>query len=350
MSNVDGSERGKVDSRGRGDASTVMPGVSDAASDSSVGGMGGKAGTDGSGGALARSADAAPLHDAAPIHDASDGEGGSTTPRRKCDPMSHFESVTELSELNGQMFSVQGAFVDATTIYFAGQRVAGDDYDIFASTGNPNTDSFPLAHVVASLSTTNDDVGPILSSDGLTVFFGTLIPGQLYDIYYAKRTSRTEDFGKPELAWNLNTSGYESVDSISPDGQTIYIESTRSGRGDGDIYRSTTGTSGVFGEPTPIEELNSPYDDAGAVISWDGLTVYFATSRDVGDGSFNVWTAHRADTISQFMNLHPLPELNTPGWDTPTSISPDECTLYITRPASGRGYRVLVARRSTVAP
>jgi len=288
--------------------------------------------------------------DASPGLDASDGSidgaasGGGASIATKCDPSSAFGPVTRLDSLNDQMYSTGTVFVDGDVAYFGAQRSENSDWEMFSAAGDPKADSFQTAHLLANVNTPDDEGGPILSSDGLTLFFNSSPKGQKSSsVYYAKRRSRADDFTEPQPLASVGSLGSVGVDSISPEGTTIYLESSRS-PGNQDLYQAKSGASGVFGAPTPIDELNTDHDEFGIVISSDGLTVYFATTRE-NYGGGNIWVAHRAHVDAPFADLRPVTELNSIYVDAPTWLSPDGCTLYVIR-GHNNAYWMNVARRT----
>src|SRR5262249_54023858 len=109
-----------------------------------------------------------------------------TTPH-VCDTNAAFTALTSLSAIDDLFYSVQSAFLDGSTLYFSARQIATGDYDLFATTGDPETDSFPPASRLANVNGTYDDGAPVLSFDGLTLYFNSSSNGSDLDIYYAKR-------------------------------------------------------------------------------------------------------------------------------------------------------------------
>jgi hypothetical protein len=84
---------------------------------------------------------------------------------------------------------------------------------------------------------------PVISTDGLTVFFASdrPLPGSAnLNVWYATRTDRTKTFNAPIPVGAVNSDGDEAPTWVSPDGCVLYIASDRpGGRGLQDIYVST---------------------------------------------------------------------------------------------------------------
>ncbi|GJM24790.1 MAG: hypothetical protein DHS20C16_12050 [Phycisphaerae bacterium] len=74
-------------------------------------------------------------------------------------------------------------------------------------------------------------------------------------------------------------------------------------------------TNDVWSEPTPLDAINTEYDDLGPRLTLDGLTLYFYSDRPGGLGGYDLWVAHRTsrdETFGEPTNLGP--NVNT-SWD-----------------------------------
>ena len=141
-------------------------------------------------------------------------------------------------------------------------------------------------------------------------------------------------YGSPvDLGPNVNTGSHEGSPDISADGMTLYFDACdrRGGLRGWDIWMSEANSphqdfSPAVALPAPV---NSWYDDSGACISDDGLTLYFASNRPGGSGDFDIWVTTRKttqDPWGQPVNLGPT--VNSPYYDNHPSISADGLTLY----------------------
>ncbi len=90
--------------------------------------------------------------------------------------------------------------------------------------------------------------------------------------------------------------------SLSWDGLTLLFVRGRAG-GDADIHASTRTPDG-WTAPEPIDAINSPYDELGPRLSFDGSRLYFYSDRPGGLGGYDLWVAQRG------------PE----GWETPANL------------------------------
>jgi hypothetical protein len=128
---------------------------------------------------------------------------------------------------------------DELTLYFSSTRAGGaGDEDLWQATraarGEPFVTPTPL-----SLNTSARESGPYLSVDGKSLFFASNRGNvtTTNDLWVALRNSPNEAFGTPEPITQVNSTGHESDPAITPDGNTLYFTSQRSGTWV--IWRST---------------------------------------------------------------------------------------------------------------
>jgi hypothetical protein len=240
---------------------------------------------------------------------------------------------------------------DGLTGWFASDRPGGLGANDFYATSRADLASpFGQVQHLANVSSVAEDWDPTVSGDGLRLLFGsTRAPGDGSDqqLYVASRTAPSSDFGAP-AALPLSTLGTQDHQPfLREDGAVVYWSSARSGLWD--IYRASA-SGGVFGAPTPVDELNSAASQEWCpIVTPDDLTVYFATDRAAPGtrGDFDLWVATRASTSEPFSNLEPVSEVNSSGPDLPCFVSADRCTLYVTsnRPGGAGGFDLYVAKR-----
>jgi len=140
-------------------------------------------------------------------------------------------------------------------------------------------------------------------------------------------------FGTPtNLGPLVNSSDADGSPKISADGLTLYFDSLRPGGfGNWDIWVTTRETiHDGWGAPVLLPApINSVYRDAGPSISADGLSLYFASDRPDGFGSFDVWVTRRKTTQEPWADPVNLgPTVNSWTYDCHPSISADGLALY----------------------
>jgi len=148
---------------------------------------------------------------------------------------------------------------------------------------------------------------PSVSADGQTLYFVSNRPGGLggYDIYISKRQpdnswSAPVNMGKP-----INTAGDEMSPFIHSDSQTLYFSSNgRAGLGGHDVFFSKKLEKGTWSDPRNIGyPINTQYDEIGFIVSTDGHYGYFSSDRiGLGPGgsdfySFELYEAARPEKI-----------------------------------------------------
>jgi hypothetical protein len=183
----------------------------------------------------------------------------------------------------------------------------------------------------------DDEWYPVFARDGSFMVFvargrGGSGSGDLY-------ISRFVDgeWQMPEnMGPNVNTSGFESAPYLSADDNTLYFTSNGgAGASNFDLWYCPLDD----GVPEPRVRLPSPLNtgaiDCCPVISPDGNTMYMCSDRSGGYGSLDVWVSHRVGGVwQQPVNLGET--VNTPWIDSPRWLSDDGTTLIIDSTRAGR--------------
>lgn len=83
---------------------------------------------------------------------------------------------------------------------------------------------------------------------------------------------------------------------------------------------------------TPVlpDAFDGPYEDAPAILSVDGLTLYFGSNRPGGPGDTDIWVVHRNAPDSEWGTPTPLAApVNSPQADIPLDLSADNRVLLM---------------------
>lgn len=165
----------------------------------------------------------------------------------------------------------------------------------------------------ATLNTASDETGPIISPNGLSLYFTSNRAGGLggTDIYVSQRATLSSAWSTPQnLGAPVNSSANDNMTGISLDGRTMLMTSTRSGgQGGNDIWLSTRAdASNDFGWTAPFNPgavINSPFTDnsgnffedpatgvttllfSSDRIAMDAITLRFYQSTRNPDGTFS---------------------------------------------------------------
>ena len=304
----------------------------------------GGAGGDGGGGTADAAAGGAGGGDAG-----ADASDGAIPPA--CDLTKPFSTPTAVASFNSAQ-SDDGLWIsdNGLTAYISSSRTGGPgSYDIFRAVRTSTTAAWGQFSAVPNINSTSLDRTPILSPDGLTLFFysNRVNGGGDYDIFAATRTNLLADFATAAPVAGLNSTGREDTGSITSDGRTLYFDSDKSGMSR--IYRATLGASGAFMTPELVGELDATMGVSAPVISADGLTIFLSGATATTNGPSDIYVAHRSTTADGFGAIAPVTELNSAGRDFPDWLSADGCTI-LSRERSPRCFAHLPHLRRDQGP
>lgn len=138
---------------------------------------------------------------------------------------------------------------------------------------------------------------PTLSEDELYMVFASDRPGGLggYDLYETQRPDVDALWGPPQNLVQLNSTGADYEPNLSYDGLELYFVSTRPGGiGPSDIYRSQRPAVGApWGPP---QNIGSPVNQAGVFnddpfLAQNGLRMFYTSS--LGAGGADIYVTQR---------------------------------------------------------
>jgi hypothetical protein len=141
------------------------------------------------------------------------------------------------------------------------------------------------------------DFGPSISSYGLELYFASNRPGGYgsYDIWVSTRTTTNDPWTEPtNLGPVVNSSAGETYPCLSDDGRLLLFNEDDDpaapkrpgGYGGSDNWMTTrVSVSAPWGTPVNLGPIvNSPSNDGQAVLSHDGSSLYFSSTRPGGLG------------------------------------------------------------------
>ena len=206
---------------------------------------------------------------------------------------SAFTNVTVIPELSSASDDYGPAIShDGLTMYLA-RDTAAEGRDIFIATRATADVAWGMPARSAELSSPLEDDTPSPTLDGLALVLRSDrdTPGAS-DVYLATRATTAVTFGTPEALAAINSASVDEGATISSDGLTVMFGSNRpGGHGGFDLYMATRETrADPFGAPVDANVLASDMDDDDATFSEDGLTVVFSSNRG---GNEDLWTATR---------------------------------------------------------
>jgi hypothetical protein len=209
---------------------------------------------------------------------------------------------------------------------------------------------------VANVNLAPSTLGGGISADGLELYLAVENSGYggMFDMYVATRAAQDEDWGQPvNLGPTLNGATWETPTSVSADGLSLYLSSDRPGGSGGmDLWVATRPAVGSpWGKPVNLgPTVNSSAWDLSARVSTDGLTLLFHSQRGGGVGGEDIWMATRAtkdDPWGPPVNLGT--PVNSSGNDGEAVLTADGLTLFFNsdRPGGSGNYDLWVSTRRT---
>ena len=267
-----------------------------------------------------------------------------------CDPNAAFNppvpAFTGTMNADGLAFEPNGL-----TAYVSGK--VGSSYDIYVATRPTTNDPFTTPTLLGGISTPLDERAPSLLPSGAGLYV-TYKSGGSADVAVAMKQAGNPPFAAPAPISGIN-SGVADQDPFwsTASGQTIlYFASERPDGAHRDIYWTMPTATG-FMAPEKLAVINSDSEDYRPVLTADGLTIYFASSRTGigGDTAGDILMATRPNTTANFGAPVNLWGLNTSGTEFPVNVSADGCTLYFaSNDATGQQhFRLYQAKRGASA-
>jgi hypothetical protein len=244
-------------------------------------------------------------------------------------PTGPFGSPTPLTTINDTSVDVDPSMTaDGLLLFFCSTRPGLGNLNVWSSERATTADPWgtPVMVGAGEISTTATEQDPVISGDGLTLYFT-----RQNDIYRATRTSRADAFGAPVAISELNTGSVDVVSSVSYDGLTLTLHSTRPGSQGADIYLATRpDPSSAWTVVAMPGAVNGSNDESDSFMWNDRLTLYFDSGR-ASTVDFDIYVATRASASEPFGAPAPLLELDTADEEADLWLSADGRTALFVR-------------------
>jgi WD40-like Beta Propeller Repeat len=199
-----------------------------------------------------------------------------------------FSGITVLANVNTATAQYNPAIsADGSTLFFASFRDGGaGDNDIYQATRSAATGEFTDVRLTPNIDTAASEVQPYVARDGATLYF-TRALGSAQAVLRAMG-SVTAGFTNPGIVAELHGSTNDTDPVISADGLTIFWGSDRpGGLGDVDIWQARRSTpSGPFLDLAPVGSVNTPGFDSPSDVSQDGCRLYLTSIREGRPGIY----------------------------------------------------------------
>jgi hypothetical protein len=230
---------------------------------------------------------------------------------------------------------------DVLEIFFTSDR--GGTGDLWFAKRANAASPFGAPEPIDALNTGGFETSAAISSDGLTLWFGSDRPGGvgLIDIWASTRASRTSAWMAPVNVLALNSAADDIPRPPGLRGTVMPMASTRAVT---NLYRtyfaSRAGRGAPFGEPGAISLQFPDRSTVDAFLSDDGLTMFYSSAgvptSDGGAGSTSdLFVAFRRSTGDPFENSQRLDDLDTSADERDPWLTPDGKTLYFTSDRDG---------------
>jgi outer membrane protein OmpA-like peptidoglycan-associated protein len=153
-----------------------------------------------------------------------------------------------------------------------------------------------------------------LSKDGKIIYFTSDMPGGegKTDIWYCEKRANGTWANPVNCGKAINTNGEEDFPTIGGDGALYYSSKGLAGMGGFDIYKAE-GKKAHWSTPKNLKyPINTTSDDF-YLITHDGLSGYFSSNREGGQGSDDIYsfTYQQIETVpSKLITRNDTPEVN----------------------------------------
>ena len=244
---------------------------------------------------------------------------------------------------------------DGLSLYFASTRSGGfgaTDLWVSQRTSLDEPWGTPV-NLGPTINSPGPDAAPYLSRDGHRLFFASGRPGGFgsNDNWVSWRSDTHDDFAwqAPEnLGSQVNGPGFDAGATVrNPE---LYFASDRASPiGNLDIYLSLVGPGRTYGPAALVTELSSPGNDLRPSLRFDAREIFLSSNRAGTLGADDIWVSTRRGKSEAWpAPVNVGPPINTPAMERMPALSKDGTTLYFasTRPGGSGSFDLWVARRT----
>lgn len=180
---------------------------------------------------------------------------------------------------------------DLLTLYCGSNNVLSTgSFDIMAATRDSTLVDFGALAPVANINTIGSESAPYVTADGTELYFASDRSG-VGDIYHTE-LGIDGSFEPPMPVGELNLPDFSEGDPVlSADGLTIFFTSYRDGSSDIFVATRSTRDDG-FGAPVSLAEVNTDDLEWPVWLSDDNCRLVFSSNRP-GAGNYDLWIAER---------------------------------------------------------
>lgn len=200
---------------------------------------------------------------------------------------------------------------------------------------------------IAELNSGMGDDDPSLTNDLLEIYWGSKRTGGFgsEDIWVARRASPSDPWSLPANVTELNSSGTETTMKVTGDGLAMYFTSTRNGNVE---LFFTSRLSRANPWSTPIQSsLTASNNDYGAFVQSNLRHVIFCSGDTVPSEA--LYAADRLDITSQWPTPTRVAELDESNVSECDPMEPSARRLYYSSDRGDGTYDIYTAHRSSAA-
>lgn len=224
---------------------------------------------------------------------------------------------------------------DLLELYFNARHASGEGaWDIWVATRSNTQAPWGAPRLVSELSTEIEETSPGVSADGLSLWFTRHTAcGRTDEIMVAERPGRAQPWGEPRCVDGLNSPVEEFGLEVTFDGLQMIFTSDR--RGSNDLFISERSeVANNWGFPALLTAVNSDWSDGDGQLSAGGLTLLFASTRP--GGSSDLYWSNRTSLAAEFSVPKPIAELNSNVGDTDPWLSEDQTYMLFSSERDGQ--------------
>jgi hypothetical protein len=263
-----------------------------------------------------------------------DGASLAASPYSDWSPAVNFGAV-----VNSPVNDLSPAFSsDGRSLYFASVRPGGAGVaDLWVSQRQPDGSWGAPVNLGAPLNTAAGEAAPSFSRDGHWMYFSSSRAGSAgqWDLWTSRRTDPHDDFAwqEPVNLAELNTQAFEGGATLH--GTALFFSRGPTMPMPHDIWVTQLRGS-TFTPPAIVEELSSEFDERRPSIRFDGREIFMNSDRPGGLGAGDIWFATRQGAGQPWTTpVNAGPAINSSADEAAPMLSPDGLTLLFTSTRPG---------------
>ena len=232
---------------------------------------------------------------------------------------------------------------DLLELFFTSER--GTSADVYVAQRSAPSDAFGPPKRVDAVSSDALETSPIVSTDGLTLYWASDRAGGLgdLDIWRATRSSRSAAWSAPENLRALNSDAKDLPRLPGQHQQIMPLSSDRQRRNYYAIlFARWNDNAQAYVTPEPVPELSFERSSTvDAFLTDDGFRLFYVNGPSFGPA--DIFVASRRSTADAFEHFAPLEDINTASDERDPWLSADGSTFFFSSDRSGQ-YAIYEAR------